>query len=211
MYSKDNAQGLPSLHAVAGKSYDKKTCDIPIWGKPIIFDTRQDALDSLDPDSNEMDLQYVRLVLVADYQLLQRICLPGGKEAVRSKEAGLYIQVGADCPAYHAMWESPSHGRTTSHEVASCLQRNGARQVLLDSFNDVAGVKVSPAYLLLRKEIDRKIDKEGAEMFVDPGASVVREGWCDASGAGDNTSSEGSGVQDTEPVTGEGQDDDSKL
>ncbi|CAN0369897.1 unnamed protein product, partial [Pylaiella littoralis] len=148
---KENTQGLPSLHAAGGKSYDKKTCDIPLWGKPIIFDTRQDALNSLNPGSNEMDLQYVRLVLVADYQLLQRMCLPGGKEAVRSKEAGLYIKVAADCPAYRAIWELPSHNRTTSHEVASYLERNAARQALLDTFNDAAGGKAAPACLLLRE------------------------------------------------------------
>ncbi|CAN0438091.1 unnamed protein product [Pylaiella littoralis] len=195
---KENTQGLPSLHAAGGKSYDKKTCDIPLWGKPIIFDTRQDALNSLNPGSNEMDLQYVRLVLVADYQLLQRMCLPGGKEAVRSKEAGLYIKVAADCPAYRAIWELPSHNRTTSHEVASYLERNAARQTLLDTFNDAAGGKAAPACLLLREGIDGANNKEGVEVTVSPGVSVVREGWCD-SGAADTSSTTPGGIVDEDP------------
>ncbi|CAM9253846.1 unnamed protein product, partial [Ascophyllum nodosum] len=93
---KENEDALLCLHAEDGTRYPINGHEIPIWGKSIVYDSRQQALDSLKPSEDSTDLQFVRLVLVAEYDLLKRLCAK--KEVVRSREAGLYIQVAQTCP-----------------------------------------------------------------------------------------------------------------
>lgn len=83
-------------------------------GKAAIFDTLQAALDSLDPAADHDDLQFVRVVLVANTSLL--MCV-NGKEVVRSPEAALYLEVAPTCPAYYAMWSTPRGSSLSSADL----------------------------------------------------------------------------------------------
>lgn len=187
----NKAEGeLMTLHAQDGKKYKINDSDIPIWGDAVVYDTRQAALNSLDPDDDNVDLQFVRLVLVADTNLLKRLCI-ASKEIVRSAEAGLYLKVARTCPAYYAMWEEDST-ETTHHEVYSYLKRTSKREALLNAFIDKAGGVPAPARLGVFKGIDGATP--GVVMRVNPGVSVVRKGWCDESSAGGGAGSEGRDV-----------------
>ena len=93
-----DSENVVCLHALDGQAYGSGSEDIPVWGKPVVFNTRQDALDWLNPEKDGVDLQFVRLVLVADYHLLKRMCVPA-QEGVHSTEAGLYIEESPTCPA----------------------------------------------------------------------------------------------------------------
>ena len=170
---------LVCLHTADGVHYKIGSMDIPIWGSTVIFNTPQDALQSLDPDNDDLSLQFVRLVLVADYHLLQSLCVHG-KEGVRSTEAGLYIKVSPTCPAYYAMWDDSTE--KTSHEVASYLGRSEKRAAWMDSFNDLSGKTPAPVKLKVCKTI--QICENGTPVKVRPGVSVVRSGWCVEGGAG---------------------------
>ena len=124
---------LLCLQGGSGTRYPVQSHEIPIWDKPIIFDTRQLALASLKPEEDGTNLQFVRLVLVADYDLLKRMC--ARKEVVWSREAGLYIKVAQTYPAYYAMWDDSPKG-LAAHEICSYLKRSDMRQTLLRSFVD---------------------------------------------------------------------------
>ena len=134
--AQDNEDALLCLQAENDRRYPVQSHEIPIWGKPVIFDTRQLALASLKPEEDGTDLQFVRLVLVADYDLLKRMCAK--KEVVRSREAGLYAKVAKTCPAYYAMWDDSPKGHA-AHEICSYLKRSDMRQTLPRYFVDKEG------------------------------------------------------------------------
>ena len=134
--AQDNEDALLCLHAEDDNRYPLNSHEIPIWGKPVVYDSRQEALDSLKPTEDSTDLQFVRLVHVAEYDLLKRLCAK--KEVVRSREAGLYLQVGQTCPAYYAMWDDSPTGHA-AHEVFSYLKWSYTRETLLGSFIDKEG------------------------------------------------------------------------
>ncbi|CAM9533490.1 unnamed protein product [Pylaiella littoralis] len=158
----------PTLHALDGQRYAKTSSTIPLWGDLVIFNTRLEALDSLQPENDSSSLQYVRLVLLADYPLLSRMC-EVGKESVRSSDAGLYLKVCATCPAYYAMWDTTPEN--TTHEVLNILERAAARDVLLKKFkNEATGGNPSPLSLNVTCVIDANAN--GVEVKVDPGVSV---------------------------------------
>ena len=146
--------------------------EIPIWGKPIIFDTRQLALASLKPVENGTELQFVRLVLVADYDLLKHMCAK--KEVVWSREAGLYMKVAQTCPAYYAMWNDSPKGHA-AHEICSYLKRSDMRQTLLRSFVDKEGEAPASAKLDVYRVISAATP--GAMIKVNCGVRIVRLGW----------------------------------
>lgn len=124
---------------------------------------------------NDDDTQpYVRLVLVADYDLLNTMLLPG-KERLQTRAAGLYLRVAPTCPAYYALWDS--NQAVTSHEVLNGLKRGAPRDVLLDTMKDNVGGKPSPVKLNVYKTI--RSTNPGGVVLVNPGVSVVRGGWCD--------------------------------
>lgn len=175
MLQENADDGLICLHAKTNKRYSARDSDIPIWGSPVIYDTRQGALESLNPDDDHTDLQFVRLVLVADYDLLKRLCIKG-KEVVRSPDAALYCKVAPTCPAYYALWEE-SLGSQPAHEVCSYFQRTWTTEQLLKTFHDVAGGIPSPTKLHLCRGI--RSSDPGRMVQVKPGVSVVHRGWCD--------------------------------
>ena len=70
--ARDNEDALLCLHAEDDIRYPLNSHVIPIWGKPVVYDSRQRALDSLKPAEDSTDLQVLRLVLVADYDLLTK-------------------------------------------------------------------------------------------------------------------------------------------
>ena len=125
--AQDNEDALLCLHADNDTRYPLNSHEIPIWGKPIVYGSRQQALDSLKPTEDSTDLQFVRLVLVCEYDLLKRLC--GKKEVVRSRQAGLYLQVAQTCPAYYATWDDSPTGHA-AHEVSSYLKRSDTRETL---------------------------------------------------------------------------------
>ena len=179
----ENEDALLCLHAEDGTRYPINGHEIPIWGKSIVYDSRQQALDSLKPSEDSTDLHFVRLVLVAEYGLLKRLCAK--KEVVRSREAGLYIQVAQTCPVYYAMWDDSPTGHA-AHEVSSYLKRSDTRETLLRSFNDKEGGAPAPAKLNVFRVIDAATP--GAIVKVILGVSVVRLGWYyDASAGGSET------------------------
>lgn len=169
-----NTNGNQSLHFTDGLTYQPRASQIPIWGTAVVFDSKGEAEqwlhDSYMEDS--ADMQYVRLVFVADYVLLKRMVDPG-KEVVRSSEAGLYIIVAPTCPAYHALWDS-GDAREHTHSVVSFLDRGASRQTLLNTFDDNVGGAPAPCCLYLHRA---SATGGGAEILVDPGVSVVRDGW----------------------------------
>ena len=169
-----DSENVVCLHALEGQAYGSGSGDIPIWGKPVIFNSRQDALDWLNPEKDEIDLQFVRLVLVADYHLLKRMCVPA-LEGVQSTEAGLYIEVSPTCPAFYALWDETT--ADTAHEVCSNLRRSWTRDALVKTFQDGAGGIVAPLKLQLCKAIQSS-SGGGAMVKVNPGVTVVRRGWC---------------------------------
>ena len=187
--AQDNEDALLCLHADDDTRYPLNSHEIPIWGKPIVYDSRQQALDSLKPTEDSTDLQFVRLVLVCEYDLLKRL-LCGEKEVVRSREAGLYLQVAQTCPAYYATWDDSPTGHV-AHEVSSYLKRSDTRETLLRSFIDKEGGAPAPAKLNVFRVIDAATP--GAIVKVIPGVSVVRLGWYhDASAGGSEAGSQAS-------------------
>ena len=112
------------------------------------------------------------------------------KEVVRSREAGLYLQVAQTCPAYYATWDDSPTGHV-AHEVSSHLKRSDTRETLLRSFIDKEGGAPAPAKLNVFRVIDAATP--GAIVKVIPGVSVVRLGWYhDASGGGSEAGSQAS-------------------
>eukprot|EP00903_Cladosiphon_okamuranus_P014251 g13237.t2 len=175
---KDNESGCKSLFFTKDTRYETNQAQIPIWGTAVIFDSRDEAEDSLVDKygQDSLDLCYVRLVHVADSDLLKRMVDPN-EEAVRSKDAGLYIDVAPTCPVYYARWDTRDDAEYT-HSVISFLDRGSPRHKLLDLFNDrVAGSNPSPCSLHLHKAV--RGGRGDVEMRVNPGVSVVRVGWSD--------------------------------
>ena len=201
--AQDNEDALLCLHAEDDIRYPLNSHEIPIWGKPIVYDSRQQALDSLKPTEDSTEHQFVRLVLVCKYDLLKRLC--GKKEVVRSREAGLYLQVAQTCPVYYAMWDD-SPTRHAAHEVSSYLKRSDTRETLLRSFIDKEGGAPAPAKLNVLRVIDAATP--GAIVKVIPGVSVVRLGWChDASARGSEAGSLASSVAAKSATTSVAQED----
>ena len=182
-----DSENVVCLHASDGQENDSRPCDIPIWGKPVIFNSRQDALDWLNPEKDEIDLQFVRLVLVADYHLLKRMCVPT-QEGLRSTKAALYIEVSPTCPAFYALWDETT--ADTAYELCSNLQRSWKRDALVKSFQDGAGGIAAPLKLQLCKAFQGS-SGDGSMIKVNPGVAVVRRGWCHE---GDVDANEGLGA-----------------
>ena len=91
--AQDDEDTLLCLHAEDDTRYPLNSNEIPIWGKPIVYDSRQQALDSLKPTEDSTDLQFVRLVLVCENDLLKRLCgkkrgcaVPRGRTIPTSRE-----------------------------------------------------------------------------------------------------------------------------
>ncbi|CAN0423878.1 unnamed protein product, partial [Ectocarpus sp. 12 AP-2014] len=172
------------LHYLCAKdntSYKADTNDIPIWGKVVVYDSMQQALESLNIEERSTDLQFVRLVQVADNDLLKRMCTKN--EIVRNPDAGLYLQIAPTCPAYYASCDQEegknSKKSTAMHEVASYLQRTDNRAKLINSFvDDQVGVP-APVKLVVVRRI--KASAHGVAVRVSPGVSVVHD---DAKGDG---------------------------
>ena len=100
---------------------------------------------------------------------------------MRSREAGVYIQVAQTCPAYYAMWDASPTGHA-AHEVSSFLKRSDTRETLLRSFIDKEGGAPAPAKLDVFRVIEAATP--GAIVKVNPGVSVVRLGWYNDDSAG---------------------------
>ncbi|CAM9764866.1 unnamed protein product, partial [Sphacelaria rigidula] len=78
-----------------------KHMDIGCWGQLIIYNTPEEAVESLTDE--EAEHQYVRLVLVATNRQLSWT-LARGKELCRPR-AALYMRLDRTCPLYHLSWE----------------------------------------------------------------------------------------------------------
>ena len=177
--ARDNEDALLCLHAEDDTRYPLNSHVISIWGKPIVYDSRQRALDSLKPAEDSTDLQVLHLGLVADYDLLKHLCTK--KEVVRSQAARLYLQVTQTCPAYYAMWDALPIGHAV-HEVCSYLKRSDMCEMLLRSLINKEGGAPAPAKLDVFRVIDAATP--GAIVKFNPGVSVVCLGWYDDGSAG---------------------------
>lgn len=153
-----------ALHAQQ-KKYGMHEQDIPVWGKPIIFNTPEEAEASLNDDPTGS--QYVRLIRVADNKQLAALLLQG-KELLKSKTANLYLRVADTCPAYYAQWESTREN--THHEVVNKLKRGAPRDSMLKVWVDGEGRVQSPLALCVYRSIR---DTAGEVVLVHPGTSVV--------------------------------------
>lgn len=173
---------VDDLHYLCAKdntAYKADTHDIPIWGKVVVYDSMQQALDSLNIEERSTDLQFVRLVQVADNDLLKRMCTKW--EIVRNPDAGLYLQIAPTCPAYYATCdqEEGKNKSTALHEIASYVQRTDNREKLINSFvDDQVGVP-APVKLVVVRRINASAN--GVAVRVSPGVSVVHDAKGDGS------------------------------
>ncbi|CAN0243134.1 unnamed protein product, partial [Ectocarpus sp. 4 AP-2014] len=170
---------LSYLCAKDNIAYKVDTHDIPIWGKVVVYHSTQQALASLNIEDGSTDLEFVRLVVVADNDLLKRMC--SKHEIVRSPDAALYLQIAPTCPAYYASCEQePDKNKSTAlHEIPSYLQRTDSREKLINSFvDDQVGVP-APAKVVVVRRINASA--KGVAVYVNPGVSVVYDGMHDVS------------------------------
>ena len=101
-------QGSLLLFLRSNQTYGPDNLRLLLWGTPKIYDTVEDAIDSLDQEAAAAG--YVRLVHALTNDELRTMCLVG-KEFLRSRTAQLYIQISASCPAFYAKVGSPGDPR----------------------------------------------------------------------------------------------------
>ncbi|CAM9761847.1 unnamed protein product, partial [Ectocarpus sp. 8 AP-2014] len=181
---------LPYLCARAKKSYQTAHNDIPVWGKAVVYDSHRQALDSLNIGDHSPDLQFVRLVRVADNGLLKKMC--PNNQVVKHSEAGLYLHVAESCPAYYACCEQGKDKSSTHHEISSYLQRTDDREKLISYFKDDVRVPGYPAPVRLVVTGRIAASNPGAAVYVDPGVSVICAPTSDPSSSSDQGLPEGS-------------------
>ncbi|CAN0259142.1 unnamed protein product [Ectocarpus sp. 6 AP-2014] len=160
---------LPYLCARNKTSYQTAHNDIPVWGNPVVYDSHRQALDSLNIEDHSTDLQFVRLVRVADNGLLKKMCPKN--QIVKHSEAGLYLRVAESCPAYYACCEQGNDKSSAHHEISSYLQRTDNRETLIGAFNDGVPGYHAPVRLVVTGRI--AASNPGVAVCVDPGVSVI--------------------------------------
>lgn len=98
---------------------------IPVWGKYRVYNTPQEALESIPQD--DVDNRRIRLVLAASTRQLRRMLLPG-KEACQV-DAALYLEVADSCPFYHLTWEEDEGAGAI--DITSNIPHTGSRDVMV--------------------------------------------------------------------------------
>ena len=143
--------------------------NIGCWGQLIIFDTPEDAIDSLSQE--EQEHQYVRLVLVAQHRQLSKM-LANGKELCRPR-AALYMRLDKTCPLYHLTWDDSCEEAVI--EVESSVPQKGSRTSMLDAVKgDPEGGKYAIyATISGKRKNDRGRKAQEKPMYVHPGEHVV--------------------------------------
>ena len=160
---------INELFALTSPGGTPRYMDIGAWGKLIIYDTPEDAIDSLSEE--ERDQQYVRLVLVAQHRQLIKM-LANGKELCRPR-AALYMRLDRTCPLYHLTWDESCEESVI--EVESSLPQAGTRETMLNA------VKGSPeggkyaiyATVSAKRKGSRGRNAHNGAMYVNPGQHVV--------------------------------------
>lgn len=179
---------LPYLCARNKTSYRTAHNDIPVWGKAVVYDSHRQALDSLNVGDHSTDLQFVRLVRVADNGLLKKMCPKN--QVVKHSEAGLYLRVAESCPAYYACCEQGKDKSSTHHEISSYLQRTDNRETLIGAFNDGVPGYPAPVRLVVTGRI--AASNPGVAVYVEPGVSVICPRTSDPSSSSGQGSPQGS-------------------
>ncbi|CAB1107040.1 unnamed protein product [Ectocarpus sp. CCAP 1310/34] len=161
-----------TLFALDAQRYNVGASDLPVWGEYIVSDSLEEAYASIKPDDDAENLQYVRLLHVADTQLLRRMCKEA-EESVVSEDAGLYLRVAKSCPAFYALWDE-SEDNAGTHEVRNRCARTDSTSNLVAKFRGTGSTEF-PVFLKVCQEIAAK--NRGRGVHVQPGLSVVRPGW----------------------------------
>ncbi|CAM9554090.1 unnamed protein product [Ectocarpus fasciculatus] len=187
---------LSYLCAKDKKAYQTAHNDIPVWGKAVVYDSHRQALDSLNIGDHSTDLQFVRLVRVADNGLLKKMCPKN--QVVKHAEAGLYLHVAESCPAYYACCEQGNDKSSTHHEISSYLQRTDNREALIGAFKDGVPGYPAPVRLVVTGRI--AASNPGKPVNVDPGVSVICPRTSDPSSSSGQGSQEGSDAGEDEGV-----------
>ena len=109
--------------------------EMPVWGKLLVYGTREEAINSLS--AKEKEEQLVSLILVAGNRQLKAILDPG-REICRP-QAALYLRIAESCPMYYITWERD--GVEGGIEVVSRLHQKGKREEMLDAVRACSGKK----------------------------------------------------------------------
>lgn len=145
--------------------------DVPCWGELVVFDSAQDALDSLS--DHEQEAQLVRLIKIADHSQLKAM-LDTRKELCQPK-AALYLRLTPSCPVYYLSWEADKE--TDEMEIHITIPQKAAGRVeLLRAASIADDGHHYPVFAKVGRGRRAMRDKEAGSLrplFVSPGNSVV--------------------------------------
>lgn len=99
--------------------------DTPICDRLVVYDKPEDALGTLT--DGDVNVRYVRMVMVATNQQLRRVLEPG--QELCHPDAAPYLRAHLTCPLYYLRWEETKHG--LNMEIVPPLPQSGTRQAMI--------------------------------------------------------------------------------